>query len=71
MKHEMESGESDKNTGKDGAAKTGGGDLTLGLSSRSGLGGYAKGDAMGDTTPKGGSAPHYKVKKAGKTFEVC
>jgi len=57
--------------GKDSAAKSGGGDLSMGLSSQSGMGEYAQGDAIGDHMPKGGSDPDYKVKKAGKTFEVC
>jgi|SaaInl4_135m_RNA_FD_contig_51_1583728_length_2757_multi_4_in_0_out_0_5 hypothetical protein len=57
--------------GKDKAAKSGGGDLATGLSHRAGMGGAAKGDAKGDTMPKGGSDPDYKVKKAGKSFTVC
>lgn len=71
MPKEMGYGNSDKNSGKDGAAKTGGGSVEKGLSSQSGMGDYAMGDAKGDHMPKGGSAPNYKVKKAGKSFEVC
>jgi hypothetical protein len=58
-------------SGKDAAAKSGGGDLSMGLSQRSGMGNYAKGDAIGDHMPNGGSEPEYKVKKAGKSFTVC
>ena len=58
-------------SGKDKAASKGGGDLSMGLSSRSGMGNAAKGDAIGDNTPNGGSDPDYKVSKAGKSFTVC
>ena len=60
-----------KSGGKDSAAKSGGGDLSMGLSSQTGMGDYAKGDAIGDHMPKGGSDPDFKVKKAGKSFTVC
>ncbi len=60
-----------KSGGKDSAEKSGGGDLSMGLSSRSSMGDYAKGDAIGDYMPNGGSDPDYTVKKAGKSFKVC
>ena len=71
MPKEMGYGDSGSNSGKDSAAKSGGGSVEKGLSSQTGMGDYAKGDAKGDYMPKGGAAPDYKVKKAGKTFEVC
>jgi len=71
MPKEMGYGDSGKNSGKDSAAKKGGSDLSMGLSSRAGMGDYAKGDAKGDYMPKGGSAPDVKVKKAGKSFTMC
>ena len=58
-------------SGKDTAAKSSGGDLSMGLSSRSSMGNYAKGDPQGDHMPNGGADPDYSVKKAGKTFKVC
>ena len=57
--------------GKDSSAKSSGGSVESGLSSRSGMGDYAKGDPIGDNMPNGGADPTYKVKKAGKSFEVC
>jgi len=64
--HSMPSG-----GGKDGPTKNGGGDLAMGLSSRTKQSNYAKGDNYEDSLPNGGADPDYSVKKAGKTFTIC
>lgn len=57
--------------GTDGPNKMTGGSVQSGLSGKSPMGNYAKGDAQNANMPRQPADPNYQVTGNGETFTVC